>query len=157
MPYEGILAVLREVNKACSPPKPDSELRTIAGSADKYEPEVALIEIWRGLKCVSLPDSARRVFDHIVDETTIRGRLENWISASQFEEGTGLPQRQVWKALSRLKEMRMTSVRKKGEQRFYKPTHPREWADVTPANNDRYHNQKGDGRGPYPRISSPKE
>ena len=143
MPYEGILAALREVNKHCTSPLSDSELRTIAGSADKYEPEAALIEIWRGLKRVALPDSARRVFDHIVDETTVRGRLENWISASQFEEGTGLPQRQVWKALSRLKEMRMVSVRKKGEQRFYKPTHPREWATGTPANNDRYHNQKG--------------
>ena len=128
MTCKGILAALQSENKARGrPPLPDRELVAMARSADKYEPEVSVNEVIKALARVSLPGSAMRVYAVILDETLSRGKLENWLAYSQLAKATGLPQGEVWRALGRLKKMRMISVRKKGEQRFYRPTRPGEW------------------------------
>ena len=87
-----------------------------------------MYEIVKALARVSLPGSAMRVFAVILDETLGRGKFENWLAYSQLAKATGLPQSEVWRALDRLKKIRMISVRKKGEQRLYRPTRPGEWA-----------------------------
>jgi DNA-binding transcriptional ArsR family regulator len=118
MAFEGILAALQSENKArCRPPLSDCELVAMARSSEI-----------KALARVSLPGSAMRVYAVILDETLIRGRLENWLAYSQLEKATGLPQSEVWRALVRLKNMRMIEVHKKGEQRLYRPTRPGEWS-----------------------------
>jgi len=128
MTYESITAALCVENQAkCRPPLPDSEVRAIAGSVDRYEPGVSLPDVVKGLARTSLPASTMRVYSVVLDETINRSRVENWLAYSQLGAATGLPQNEVWRGLKRLKESRMVGVTKKGEQRLYKPTHPREW------------------------------
>jgi DNA-binding transcriptional ArsR family regulator len=128
MSHAAILAALQSENKTlCDPPLPESEIRAIAGSASGYEPEVSLTEVIKALARVSLPGSAMRVYAVILDETLGRDKLENWLSYSQLERATGLPQNEIWRALARLKSMVMIEVRKKGEQRLYRPTRPGAW------------------------------
>lgn len=128
MASESIMAALCVENQAkCRPPLSEAEVGAIARSVDRYEPEVSLTDIVKGLARVSVPASTMRVYSVILDETINRNKAENWLAYSKLEAATGLPQNEVWRGLRRLRESRMVDVTKKGEQRLYTPTHPREW------------------------------
>lgn len=114
-------------------------------------------EIMEALSRTRIPGEARQVLDFIIRKTWGWNKKEDWISLSQFVNGTGLKKTTIIKARKKLLEMNLIGVTQKGNDGELKYRFNKDFESWKPLPKRVIVTQKGNSHDPKRKSALPKK